>query len=58
LAKISKGEMNIRNAKDFINNAKAVSKEAYEDACEEVNLALIDEEIVNEERGIETAVYR
>jgi len=50
--------MNIRNAKDFINNAKAVSKEAYEDACEEVNLALIDEEIVNEERGIETAVYR
>jgi len=58
LAKISKGEMNIRNAKDFINNAKAVSKEAYEDACEEVNLALIDEEIVNEERGIEFAVYR
>jgi predicted S18 family serine protease len=58
LAKISKGEMSIRNAKEYLNNAKAVSKEAYDDACEEVNMALIDEEIVNEERGIETAVYR
>lgn len=50
--------MSIRNAKEYLNNAKAVSKEAYDDACEEVNMALIDEEIVNEERGIETAVYR